>query len=64
METLKHRPFSELTKHWPPERVASNEAQVKEMLAELDRHQPDQAPAGRTSRGAEKAPRRPPELTR
>ena len=64
METLKHRPFSELTKHWPPERVARSEAQVKEMLAELDRQQREQAPHERTSRGAEKAPRRSPELTR
>ena len=61
---MKHRPFSELTKDWPPERVARNEAKVKEMLAELDRQQREQTPGGRTSRGAEKAPGRSPELTR
>ncbi|MYI74853.1 MAG: hypothetical protein F4057_05905 [Acidobacteria bacterium] len=61
---MKHRPFSELTKHWSPERLARNEAKVKEMLAELDREEREQAPGGRTSRGAEKSARRPPELTR
>ncbi|MXZ72412.1 MAG: hypothetical protein F4Z04_13045 [Acidobacteria bacterium] len=39
MGMKKHRPFSELTKDWPPERVARNEAKVKEMLAELDRQE-------------------------
>ena len=34
---MKHRPFSELTKDWPPERLARSEAKVKQMLAELDR---------------------------
>ncbi len=61
---MKHRPFSELTKHWSPERLARNEAKVKEMLAELDRQQREQTPGGRTSRATEKAPSRSPELTR
>ena len=61
---MKHRPFSELTKDWPPERVARNEAKVKEMLAELDRQPRDQRPGGRTSRATENAPGRSPELTR
>lgn len=64
MGTMKHRPFSELTKDWPPERLARNEAKVKEMLAELDRDEREQAPGGPMSRGGERAPRRPPELTR
>ena len=34
---MKHRPFSELTKHWPPERTAKIEARVDTALAELDR---------------------------
>ena len=61
---MKHRPFSELTKDWPPERVARNEAKVREMLAELDRQQREQTPGGRTPRATEKAPGRSPELTR
>ena len=56
MGAMKHRPFSELTKDWPPERVARNEAKVKEMLAELDRQQHDQTPGSRTSRATENAP--------
>ena len=62
---MKHRPFSELTKDWPPGRLARNEAKVKEMLAELDRQQCEpvrDAPATRTA--TEKAPSRSPELTR
>ena len=65
MGTMKHRPFSELTKDWAPERLARNEAKVKEMLAELERPQREPArdePASRTA--AEKAPSRSPELTR
>lgn len=61
---MKHKPFSELTKHWPPERVARNEAKVKEMLAELDRRERERPRDGRTSRAVEKAPSRSPELTR
>ena len=36
---MKHRPFSELTKHWPPERTAKIEARVATALAELDRQE-------------------------
>ena len=61
---MKHRPFSELTKDWPPERLASSEVKVKKMLAELDRQEREQTPDGRASRATEKAPSRSPELTR
>ncbi len=62
---MKHRPFSELTKDWSPERVARNEAKVKEMLAELDRQQREKTRDERTSGAVpETAPSRPPELTR
>ena len=61
---MKHRPFSELTKHWSPERLARNEAKVKEMLAELDRQQPEQTPGRRTPRATGKPPSRSRELTR
>ena len=61
---MKHRPFNELTKDWPPERVAASEAKVKEMLAELDRQEREQIPDGRASRATERAPSRSPELTR
>ena len=61
---MKHRPFSELTRDWPPERLARNEAKVKAMLAELDRQEREQTRAGRTSRATERAPSRAPELTR
>ena len=65
MGTMKHRPFSELTKDWPPERLARNEARVKEMLAELDQQERERTRDERTSRAAtEKAPSRSPELTR
>ena len=64
MGTMKHRPFSELTKDWPPERVARNEAKVKEMLAELDRPGRKRPQDERTSRATEKAPSRSPQLTR
>ena len=33
---MKHRPFSELTKDWSPERLAKNEARVAKALAALD----------------------------
>ena len=61
---MKHRPFSELTKDWPPERVARNEAKVKEMLAELDREERERPRDERTSPATEKAPSRSQELTR
>ena len=54
---MKHRPFNELTKDWPPERVAASEAKVKEMLAELDRQEREQIPDGRTSGGRPVPPR-------
>ena len=62
---MKHRPFSELTKDWPPERLARSEAKVKQMLAELDRpgrkRPRDERPSPATS---ERAPGRSPEPTR
>ena len=62
---MKHRPFSELTKDWPPERLARNEAKVKQMLAELDRRdrkgQRDERPPRATT---ERASGRSPEPTR
>lgn len=62
---MKHRPFSELTKDWAPERLARNEAKVKEMLADLDRQERDPARDAQKSRTAtEKASSRSPELTR
>ena len=62
---MKHRPFSELTKDWSPERVARNEAKVKEMLAELDRQEREKTRDEHTSVAApERAPSRSPELTR
>ena len=65
MGTMKHRPFSELTKDWSPERVARNEAKVKEMLAELDRQERERTRYERPSGAAPgRAPSRSPELTR
>ena len=65
MGTMRHRPFSELTKDWPPERVARNEAKIKEMLAELDRQEREGTRDERTSGAApERAASRSPELTR
>ena len=62
---MKHRPFSELTKDWPPERVARNEAKVKDILTELDRQARERTQDERTSGAApERAPSRSPELTR
>ena len=62
---MKHKPFSELTKDWPAERVARNEAKVKEMLAELDREERERTRDERKSGAApERAPSRSPELTR
>ena len=46
---MKHRPFRELTKDWPPERLASSEAKVKKMLAELDRQKRETPRGERTS---------------
>ncbi len=40
---MEYRPFSELTKHWPPERTAKVEARVDTALAELGRQ--ERAPA-------------------
>ena len=62
---MKHRPFSELTKDWSPERVARNEAKVKEMLAELDRQERERTRDEHTSGAAPgRAPGRSPERTR
>ena len=60
---MKHRPFSELTKDWSPERVAKNEARVATALAELDRQERERTPdeeASQTATG--KAPGRSPGL--
>ncbi len=35
MGTLKHRPFSELTKHWSPERKAANARAEVELRTEI-----------------------------
>ena len=61
---MNHRPFRELTKNWPPERLARNEAKVEKMLAELDRHERERTRDERTSRAAtEEARSRSPRLT-
>ena len=49
---MNHRPFRELTKDWPPERLARNEAKVEKMLAELDRHERERTRDERTSLAA------------
>ena len=46
---MNHRPFRELTKDWPPERLARNEAKVEKMLAELNRHERERTRDERTS---------------
>ena len=62
---MNHRPFRELTKDWPPERLARNEARVEKMLAELDRHERERIRDERASRAAtEEAQSRSPRLTR
>ena len=60
---MNHRPFRELTKDWPPERLARNEARVEKMLAELDRQERERPPGERTPRAAtQEAPSRSPRL--
>lgn len=60
---MKHRPFSELTKHWSPDRAAKVEARVDAALAELDREEHERTADERSSRAvAGKAQRRSPEL--
>ena len=49
---MNHRPFKELTKDWPPERLARNEAKVEKMLAALDRRERERTRDERTSRAA------------
>lgn len=62
---MKHRPFSELTKHWPAERTAKIEAKVDTALAELDRQERDPtANEGPSQVVAGKAQQRSPELAR
>lgn len=39
---MKHCPFSELTKHWSPERLAEIETRVGSALAELDQKELEQ----------------------
>ena len=41
---MKHRPFSELTRHWPLARTAKIEARVESALAELERQERERAP--------------------
>ena len=65
MAAMKRRPFSELTRDWPPEHVASSEAKTREMLAELDRQQREKTRDERMSGAApERAPSRSSESTR
>ena len=62
---MRHRPFSELTKHWPPERTAKIEARVDTAFAELGRQERERAPDERPSPApTAKAQRRSPELPR
>ena len=62
---MKHRPFSELTKHWSPERTAKTEARVGTALAELDRQVRERAAdEGLSQAVTGKAQRRSPELPR
>ena len=62
---MKHRPFSELTKHWPPDRMAKIEARVDTALADLDRQERERTADERPSQAvAGKAQRRSPELAR
>ena len=62
---MKHRPISELTKHWPPERTAKIEARVDTAIAELDRHEQEQPADERPSQAVTgKAQSRSPELAR
>ena len=57
--------FRELTKNWPPERLARNEAKVEKMLAELDRHERERPRDERTPRApTEEAQSQSPRLTR
>ena len=53
---MKHRPFSELTKDWSPERVAKNEERVATALAELDRQERERTPAEEASQTATEKP--------
>ena len=47
---MKHRPFSELTKHWSAERLAAVETRVGSALAELDQQKPERTTEERPSR--------------
>ena len=40
---MRHRPFSELTKHWPPKRTAEVDTRVDTALAELERQERERA---------------------
>ena len=62
---MKHRPFSELTKHWPPARAAKIVARVGTALAELDRQERERTADERPSQVVTgKAQGRSPELAR
>ena len=54
---MKHRPFSELTKHWPPERTAKVEAMAGTARAELGRQEREQAPDEAPSQASDAPPR-------
>ena len=65
MDTMTHRPFSELTKDWPPERLAEVKAKTARLLEGLNRPARKQTPTEEASQEAsEKAPDQSPELAR
>ena len=65
MATMKHRPVSELTKDWPPERLAKNEARVAAALEELDQQESERTrDAGPSQAATVKAQRRSQEQAR
>ena len=54
---MKHRPLSELTKHWPPARTAKVEARVDTALAERERQERERARDEAPSEAAAAPPR-------
>ena len=62
---MKHRPFSNLTRHWSPERLAGIEARVDTALAELDLQEHERTADERPSEAVAAArQRQSPELAR
>lgn len=54
---MTHRPFSELKKDWPPERLAEVRANTERMLAELYQREQEQAQKeGASQAASRKAP--------